>query len=377
MLAAMVKPASRPTSRASEALAAALDAGRWPAMSRLPGEMHLAAELGVARGTVRRALQRLAAQGRLIAKPHAGFLVAPGGAGGAPLAGTVVLVTATGLLDFPFAEEYPAATVIGAQRGAAGLGAHLLLITTARWDAATQEAMAARRPAAVVIADIIGDDRAIATATAARLPGIPLVWHADPDDAPPGIDCAAADQAQGGRLLVGAARERRRRAPLLLDTVRSPAPWWRRRREAIAAAWAEAGLPLRCVPTDIAERSDRPDAANFSRRARIYAGYLAEELAAGRRPDAIFVTSDSDVPPLTAACRLAGLDPGRDLDVFGFDGYWSRTWEREREPLPPLATVRANHVTVGQRLLALALRGDREANPRQAERIPVELLTLR
>ncbi len=347
-------------------------------MSRLPGEVHLASELGVARGTIRRALTQLTTQGRLICKPHAGFLVAPGGSAGAPLGGTVVVVTATGHQQFPFAEEFPAATVIGAQHAAANLGVHLMLITASRWDIATQTGIAAQRPSAVIITDIIGDDRTTVDACTVRLGDIPLAWHADPDDAPDTIDCAAVDQAQGGRLLVGFARQRHRSRPLVLGAATAAGnPWWRRRRSAILDAWRESGLTSGAIAVDIEARSDLPEQANFSRRSRLYAGYLAEELAAGRRPDVLFVCSDSDVPPVTAACRLVGLDPSRDVDVLGFDGYWTRTWERELEPLPPAATIRADHVLVGRRLMALALRSDRSERPRVAERIEAVLVPFR
>ena len=51
-----------------------IDSGRWPE-KRLPREIDLAAELGVARGTLRKALSRLEAEGLLIRKKHSGTMV--------------------------------------------------------------------------------------------------------------------------------------------------------------------------------------------------------------------------------------------------------------------------------------------------------------
>lgn len=367
--------AVRPTDRAAKALTAALDAGRWAPMARLPGELHLAKELGVARGTIRRALTQLATQGRLIRRDHAGFLVAPGSGGEAVLHGTVVLVTAGGGMELPFAEEYPGAGVIGAQRAATAAGVHLMLVATSRWDDPTQERIAAQRPTAVVMEDILSDDRSAVESTIARMAraGIPVVCHADPDHLAD-ADCTAVDQAQGGHLLAEVCCRRRRSRPLILESPRSTLPWWQRRRDAIKATLQGGGITARCIPIDGEPRPSWRDAANFRRRTRILAGYLGEELAAGHRPDALFTASDSDVPVATAACRLLGLVPGTDVDVFGFDGYWSRLWELEFEGRPPCASIRANHLQIGQELLNLAMRTDRSTTPRRTSRVPVSLM---
>ncbi len=347
-------------------------------MSRLPGETHLAAELGVARGTIRRALSQLATQGRLIRRPHAGFLVAPGIGGEAVLHGTVVLVTASGSLPIPFAEDYPAAAVIGAQRAAAAAGVHLMLVATDRWDAATQERIAAQRPTAVIIEDILSAEHSAIDACIARLKqaGIPVICHADPDDLA-SCDCTAADQAQGGRLLVELCLRHGRSRPLLLESAEPTLPWWMHRRTAILGAWQAGGVTARSIQVETDGRPYFRNDANFRKRTRLFAGYLGEELAAGHRPDVIFVCSDADVPVVIAACRLLGLDPNHEVDILGFDGFWSRLWERELEPQPPRASVRANHLQVGMELMALALRTNRQEVPLVGTRVPVELMTYR
>jgi GntR family transcriptional regulator, transcriptional repressor for pyruvate dehydrogenase complex len=67
-------PASA-TDRATRLLESRLLDGSWPAGSRLPAERLLAASLGISRGTLREATQRLVARGLLSARPGSGVYV--------------------------------------------------------------------------------------------------------------------------------------------------------------------------------------------------------------------------------------------------------------------------------------------------------------
>lgn len=360
------------STQATSALLAAIESGRWPHMARLPGEIHLAEEFGVARGTMRRALAQLTAQGRLLRRPHAGFIVPSTGPGAGALTGTILLIGVNGA-GFPYAEEYPAAVLIGAQRGAAAIGAHLMLVASERWDEPTRQALLAQRPSAVVMSDIFNGDHASAgrICTALAAAQIPLVWHADPDDGLP-CTCVCADQGQGARLLVDHLRRHGRTSPVMLTTYRPGLPWAAHRQSAIAATW---GADVSRVAIEIEARTDGRDEGNFRRRTRTYAGYLAELTAGSQRPDALLLSSDSDIPVVTAACRLVGFKPGQDIDILGFDGYWGRLWETAFEAQPPLATVRTNHEHVGRRLIELAMQSSRGGSAAPSERIPSVLVT--
>lgn len=61
-----------------ERLHAAIADGRLPPGTRLPSTRNLAAQLGVARGTVDAVYARLTGEGRLVSRPHRGTAVAPG-----------------------------------------------------------------------------------------------------------------------------------------------------------------------------------------------------------------------------------------------------------------------------------------------------------
>jgi GntR family transcriptional regulator len=58
-------------------LEARIKAGDLAPGARLPGERELAAEYGVALGTVRRALQEMRERGRVVTTPSKGTFIAP------------------------------------------------------------------------------------------------------------------------------------------------------------------------------------------------------------------------------------------------------------------------------------------------------------
>ncbi|WP_432974535.1 GntR family transcriptional regulator [Dactylosporangium sp. CA-233914] len=66
----------------TEVLRAKLASGEFPPGAALPSEAALVAEFGVARNTVRRALDALAEEGLIVAQPGRGRVVAEAGASG-------------------------------------------------------------------------------------------------------------------------------------------------------------------------------------------------------------------------------------------------------------------------------------------------------
>ena len=56
-------------------LEARIEAGELPVGSRLPGEMELAAQYGVALGTIRRAMQEMRERGLVVTTPSKGTFI--------------------------------------------------------------------------------------------------------------------------------------------------------------------------------------------------------------------------------------------------------------------------------------------------------------
>jgi DNA-binding LacI/PurR family transcriptional regulator len=77
------------------------------------------------------------------------------------------------------------------------------------------------------------------------------------------------------------------------------------------------------------------------------------------------VGSDREVFITAAACRLFGVEPGRDLVIVGYDNYWRRCMERQYEPYIPAATVDKHNEKMGGELVRLLL-------DRVADRLPPE-----
>lgn len=138
--------------------------------------------------------------------------------------------------------------------------------------------------------------------------------------------------------------------------------WIKERDAGYETAVKRLGLP--CVPPlrtpELLKRSDAPDPQNFYIRTRQYLGFLTESLKSAMPPDAIVVSSDSDVFAISAACKLFGVTPGKDLVIVGFDNYWRHCWERVLENAAPLFTVDKQSFAWGEAFVQLIL--DRSAN---------------
>ena len=96
------------------------------------------------------------------------------------------------------------------------------------------------------------------------------------------------------------------------------------------------------------------DRTAFANAARVYAGFLIEAFRdPAQRPDAILLSSDGVGYALTAACRLLGVEPGRDVLLAGYDNYWEFCPERAFGDFVPAATVDKHNLRIGRELADL------------------------
>jgi len=82
---------------------------------------------------------------------------------------------------------------------------------------------------------------------------------------------------------------------------------------------------------------------------------MARLLAAGARPELVFAITDVMAVGAMAAIRAAGLEPGRDIAVAGYDDI-----EMLQDVTPALTTVSLPLRDIGHRLLEVALGEDTE-----------------
>jgi DNA-binding LacI/PurR family transcriptional regulator len=185
------------------------------------------------------------------------------------------------------------------------------------------------------------------------------------------FDRVCADQEQGCYELTRWMISQGRRRILRLWTGGPEVYWIADRNRGYERAVREAGVEsvpavyLRSVPRGVPPQkamklAEDPDVARAERQrvedaTRIYAGYLIEHLT-GRNPiDAVLLTSDGEIFSFAKACALAGKQPGRDVLVGGYDGYWRDCWERQEMPIAPAATVNKQNDLIGEELCRLLL----------------------
>lgn len=194
------------------------------------------------------------------------------------------------------------------------------------------------------------------------------------------LDRVIPDHRGATHQLVDHVVARGRRRILRVWTVEPPTPWLLERNQGYddgIAAHSLVALPV-VKALDHYRRVEILDSEVFERRARLFAGHLVEHLRGPQPPDALLAITDADAIAITTACRLGGVDPEKDLDVVGYDGYWAQAWERALEPLAPVFTVVKNNAGIGIALIEAILARQRDpSQPPLLRRLAPEILALR
>ena len=206
--------------------------------------------------------------------------------------------------------------------------------------------------------------------------GLPVVVYGDTSELA-SFDRVASDHRSGAYELVRMLARRGCRKILRLWVPAPTVPWLKAHDAGYEQAARECGLHVlpavhvRDMPKRVA--GSRPV---FDLRVRHLAGFLAEHLSAPGRVDAIMVSTDCEIFPLAAACRLFGRKPGQDIQIAGYDNYWRQAFERTWEDTSPCATVDKRNHQIGESLGRLLLEriAERLPNAPQCRMIPQEVL---
>jgi DNA-binding LacI/PurR family transcriptional regulator len=317
----------------------------------LPGEVALAARLGVARGTVRLALQQLAQEGLVTASRHRGRKVRSSAAVGDEQA---VVVIGNGE-DRNFQAAHEGAVEDACVRLLRAQSRPLLLVNGYHAVPARALALLGQRPCGIILNQfLINDPRWEAQAHAWRIAGIPVIMHSqDPRHAEfdrVGSDHRGATQDLVSQLI---ALGRRRIQPIW-HTDQRPG-WLLQREEGWRAAVAQAGLavlePIR--PPTVPEPGPNPTDADREARARCYLGFLFDRLRGPMAPDALLAVNDTHAIAVMQACRLLGLAVHQQIAVAGFDGNWSLLSGRGAGAIPPILSATKHNHRVGEALVAV------------------------
>ena len=370
----MISPtlSERPQARVIRSLRQWIEDGAYDGGQPLPSEQKLSEQLGVSRGTVRRALAILDEEGMLQQRNGRARVVASQSNGGP------VEATRGGLMRNSIAVLTPYREPVaghhqdgwvefiaqGTQNAIRAAGLHAVVLHPDLLRGGEVQTLIADRPRGVIISDLLGPiSHTVALVEALREGEVPaVVYSGAPEfDA---CDRVVSDHEAGAyeltRFLIGRGRTR------ILPVWSSPgtAYWFIGRRRGYERAMLEAGLPAFSpviVPpmTLLAEAGQ----TKFESSVRYIGGHLIEHLTGPNRADALMCATDRDVFGTAAACRLFGLQPNTDVDLVGYDNYWRECEERAVESTVPLATVDKCNRELGAALVQLLMERIQGALP--------------
>ena len=357
----MLQSISRDQGRSSAKLSSAM---RSQILSRkvavgdpLPSEREMAEHLGVSRTLVRATFRELE-EGGLVQRVHGRVrrvARSADAAGGIPLVG---IIGSSSRLEPSAAEQqgwddHVALSTCNALQLA---GRSPLLVGT--------QSLRVDQAMCGLPANTVGVILAAVAAEAKDLPqvldvldeaGVPVVASGSSPELA-SLDRVVSDHAEGAAVLTRWLLERGRRRVLPLWSFAGRPHWLQQRELGYASAMREAGhAPLDPLQTvDVAR--DPANAENFELVTRMLAGYLASWQKRHGGFDALMVATDRHALEAAAACRVLGLEPGRDVVIVGYDDCWAQAPERCFEASVPAATINKNNYVIGQRLASLLER---------------------
>ena len=340
--------------------------GDWLPGERVPAETELAQRLGVSRKTVRKALLELAAEGiildhgrsgRFVAHPHANPTAESAGEAG----GELYLLSAGREIPLAVPAGSLAAFDLGVISRAMARGLSISCLHPERFDPQQWCAIHARHGAGLVVgANVMLNSRVYAplqAGTGARS----AVCVCGEEEGMRCFDRVCFDHRQGGYLLTQ--HLLRAGCRRILPLGGGDFDWLRERDGGYLAALAESGVGAlrrvryaeKTLRDDGADRGGKGEPENLRARAREITQALRRAGARAGSFDALLLVTDALVFPAILACREMGLEPGRDVRLAGYDGYWQTCWELKHTGCGPEITVDKNNFRAGGTALDLLL----------------------
>lgn len=368
------KPIPLPSEAVLRSLRLCLEEKRWQPGDRLPPEESLAKEMRIARGTLRRALKRLEAEGLLVAARGRGRVVAAGRDGGKLMAHVIAIISniGKGVVVRRNQEEIEKAVEVGVEEALDQESLHRLTLHPSGLEGEGLQRFLSDPPLGAIVNGLVSrtEEGQKLLATLASH-GIPLVVNSD-GPALAGYDRVISDHQAGcyelTRWLIGQGRRRILRA----WGVAKGTYFLEMRNTGYERAMREAkleSLPPLYIPANGVEISRELARETFELRSRTFAGYLLPYLTGLEPIDAIMVSTDSHVYPAATACRICGRTPHREVTIVGYDGYWSGWPDRELEPTVPAATVVKHNRQTGVEMVRILLERVNGTAPTPLQRV--------
>jgi DNA-binding LacI/PurR family transcriptional regulator/biotin operon repressor len=326
--------------------------------AKLPSENRLASQLGVSRGTVRLALQRLESEGLIRNLGRRGRIVSPGTRVEMSLMSqTVALLTCA---DAEPTDYAPSGTMLAVEAGlserARASAYHVLMLNPAKLMSGGMRQLTVDRPRGIAVAHhVIESPEGVELIRTLRDAAIPIVVNGDGDDLQD-FDRVVSDHERGAYDLTNWLLERGRRHIVRVWGAPPSFYWMKARNAGFERAMLEAGRePPPLVQITDLDTNGLGEEEAVEMRARQMAGHLVELFNSSDPPDSIMLTTDCDAAPAARACRLFGAEPGRDVLIAGYDGYWHEIGDAQRDSDAVAASMDKVNTEVGARMIEMLL----------------------
>ncbi|MGF1634928.1 MAG: GntR family transcriptional regulator [Phycisphaerae bacterium] len=336
----------------------------------LPAERKLAESIGVARNTLRAALQQLEEEGVISQEGYRRRVRSLPPVPQGLLSGTVgILALRRESGTSHRAPGWESFVEVGAMQQAREfrLNALVLHAEALVLPQAVEELLAQPPRGIVVCSGAYRNPQVMEVIRRFRAVGLPLVAEGDP----PGTEHlrrVVSDHAAGAAMLTRLIIERgRSRIVYLLPRAEDRQYWVRRRIEGYQRAMAEAGLqPIEPILTGpMIENTGDPE--RFEVAVMQMLGYLVDHHRRFGGIDALLTASDAQVCIAAAALRKLGLVPQKDVLIAGYDNFWSELPERAFEDTVPFATVDKDNMAIGRKLVSILMEPDSSGGPTAVE----------
>ncbi len=324
----------------------------------VPAEEELSKHFNVARGTVRSGLELLEKRGILKKRNRRRYVsdsIRSSSNVATPLQQTVLLLGLTTDEPMNFKNTgFLQAVQAGALEALSQNGSHAMCMHADKVDPESMKALLGLRPRGVVLfQDFAMTDQGLETAVFAKQFNIPVVVDYDSRDYQD-YDRVVADHEDATYLLTKELISRGCKDILCLFPEHDERYWFECRHAGYKRALNEAGLlSMKSFSTKINMQFVHPTKDVFEEKVKLCAGYLLEYMNGSRKPDALLAASDWEVPVIDEACKMFGINSGKDILIAGYDNkVASNPWSKFNET-KPFVTVDKNNTELGMALVGL------------------------